>query len=160
MLSYLHLLCLAHSTASLNDSFPDFTLRLSNSVGSEGSDLCIHPRAMKQSPLGELAMDREQLRGCSQSLLMRHHELSPGFSLKSQYWAKNQVRQGNTHPTSQSQQFRGGLPTTSPHVDIHLLLWMAPLPTPLLVWMMHPCILLFHYPIGPVASPRCVACSS
>jgi len=37
---------------------------------------------MKQSPVGELAMDREQLSGCSQSLLMqevRRRELSPGF---------------------------------------------------------------------------------
>jgi len=60
-------------------------------------------------------MDREQLRGCSQSLLMqevRRRELSPGFL--TQYWGKNQVRQGNTHPTSQSRQFCGGLPTTFP----------------------------------------------
>ena len=99
-------------------------------------------------------MDREQLRGCSQSLLMqevRRRELSPGFL--TQYWAKNHVRQGNTHPTSQSRQFRSGLPTTSPPVDTHFLrlLWMAPLrrcPTPLLVWMMHPCILLSHYPLS------------
>jgi len=103
---------------------------------------------------GGLAMDREQLRGCSQSLLMqevRHRELSPGFL--TQYCAKNQVRQGNTHPTSQSRQFRGGLPTTSHHVDTHFLLWMAPLrrcPTPLLVGMMHPCILPSHFPLSPV----------
>jgi len=118
-------------------------------VGFEGPDPCIHPCAMKQSPVGELAMDREQSRGCSQSLLtqeVRRRELSPGFL--TQYWAGNQVRQGNTHPTSQSRQFRGGLPTTSHHVDTHFLLWMAPLrrrPTPILVWTMHPCILLSHY---------------
>jgi hypothetical protein len=65
-------------------SFSGFVLYLSNPVGSEGSDPCVHPCAMKQSPVGELAMDREQLRGCSQSLLMqevRRRELSPGFSL-------------------------------------------------------------------------------
>ena len=123
-------------------------------MGFEGSDPCIHPCAMKQSPVGGLAMDREQLRGCSQSLLMqevRYRELSPGFL--TQYCAKNQVRQGNTHPTSQSRQFRGGLPTTSHHVDTHFLLWMAPLrrcPTPLLVGMMHPCILPSHFPLSPV----------
>ena len=97
-------------------------------------------------------MDREQLRGCSQSLLMqevRRRELSPG-SL-TQYWAKNQVRQGNTHPTSQLRHFRGSRLTTSPHVDTHFLWWMAPLRrcrTPLLVWMMHPCILLSHYSLS------------
>jgi hypothetical protein len=64
-------------------SFSAFAQHLSNSVGSEGSDPCVHPYAMKQSPVEELAMGREQLRGCSQSLLMqevRRRELLPGFS--------------------------------------------------------------------------------
>jgi hypothetical protein len=64
-------------------SFSTSALHFSNSVGSEGSDPCVHPCAMKQSPVGELAMGRGQLRGCSQSLLMqevRRCELSPGFS--------------------------------------------------------------------------------
>jgi hypothetical protein len=64
-------------------SFSAFAQHLSNSVASEGSDPCVHPCATKQSPAGELAMGREQLRGCSQSLLMqevRRRELSPGFS--------------------------------------------------------------------------------
>ena len=63
---------------------------------------------MKQSPVGELVMDREQLRGCSQSLLMqevRRRELSSGFS-------------PNT-----GQRTRVVYPLLT-----HFLMWMAPLP--------------------------------
>ena len=61
-------------------------------------------------------MGREQLRGCSRSLLMQ----------------ENQVRQGSTHPTSQSRQFRGGLPTTSHHVDTYRLPSCGCLPPPIM----------------------------
>jgi hypothetical protein len=62
-------------------------------VGSEGSDPCVHPLAMKQSPAGKLAMGREQLRGCSRSLLMQEvfrRKLSLSFFL-TQSRAKNLV---------------------------------------------------------------------
>jgi len=77
------------------------------------------------------------------------HAGSSSSRTLTQYWAKNQVREGNTHPPA-IEAICGGLPTTSPHVDTHFLLWMAPLPHTFLAWMMHPCILLSHYPIGPV----------
>ena len=122
------------------------------------SDPCVHPHAMKQSPAGKLAMGREQLRGCSHSLLMqevRRCELSPGSTL-AQSRATNQVlREGCTLPLSPRgdlwQDATSALPTTFPHVV------NAAAPHLLLMWMMPPCILLSNYPTGPVGSPRYVA---
>jgi len=108
-----------------------------NSVGFEGSDPCMHPCAMKQSPVGELAMDREQSRAAP-----NHHSCRKFIVANSRQVShpilEQEPRKARKHPsTSQSRQFCGGLPTTSPHLDTHFLLWMVlrrHCPTPLLVW--------------------------
>jgi len=118
---------------------------------------------MKQSPAGKLAMDREQLRGCSHSLLMqevRRCELWPGSTL-AQSRATNQVREGRTLPSSpRGDLWRDAtsiLPTTLPLCRRpHSRVVNAAAPHLLLTWMV-PRILLFNYPTGPVGSPRCVA---
>ena len=76
-------------------------------------------------------MGREQLRGCSHSLLMqevRRCELSPGSTL-AQSRATNQVRERRTLPLSPRgdlwQDATSALPTTSPHADAHILMWLT-----------------------------------
>jgi len=115
---------------------------------------------MKQSPAGKLAMDREQLRGCSHSLLMQ--EVCRRKLSISQPNAGKEPGKGRKHPStshlSNSWQDDTSTPrTTSPHADACILMWMMLPPAPLLIWMILPCILLSSYPIGPVDSPRCVA---
>jgi len=91
---------------------------------------------------------------------VRHCELLPGSTL-AQSQAMNQVREGCTLPSSPCgnlwRDATSALPTTSPHVDAHILAWLTPLPAPLLVRVMPPRILLSNYSTGPVGSPRCVA---